>query len=343
MKKLSLGRTGLMVTQLGFGGIPIQRLTEQESVELIAACLDLGINFVDTANGYTTSEERIGRAIRGRRNELIIASKTGARDRAGARAHLELSLRRLGVGHIDLYQLHNVATPAALAQVSGPGGALEALVEAREQGLIGHIGVSSHSLAVAKDLVRCGQFATLQYPFNFVADEAATELLPLCRERGVGFIAMKPLGGGLIPHGRLAIRYLAQFADVVSDPGIERIEEMRELVAAIGESGELDAADAAEIERVRAELGTRFCHRCDYCQPCPEGIAISTVLAIQSFVRRFPPERAFGEGTASAVLKATTCVECGECESRCPYQLPIREMLKTEAAAYLAARAGAGR
>ena len=339
MRKLALGRTGLVVTQLGFGGIPIQRLTEQESVDLISACLDLGINFVDTANGYTTSEERIGKAIRGRRHELVIASKTGARDRAGARAHLELSLKRLGVDHIDVHQLHNVGSPAAWEQVSGPGGALEALVEAREQGLIGHIGVSSHSLPVAKTLVTSGQFATLQYPFNFVADEAAKELLPLCREHGVGFIAMKPLGGGLIPHGRLAIRYLAQFPDAVADPGIERLDEMKELIAAVEESGELSAADAAEIERIREELGTRFCHRCDYCQPCPEGIAISTVLAIRSFVRRFPPARAFGEATVATVEKAAQCAECGECETRCPYQLPIREMLKVEAAGYFAARA----
>jgi predicted aldo/keto reductase-like oxidoreductase len=230
-----------------------------------------------------------------------------------------------------------------MAKVLGPGGALEALVEAREQGLVRHIGVSSHALGTAVDLVKTGQFETLQYPFNFVAHEAQSELLPLCREMGVGFIAMKPLGGGLIPHARLAIKYLGQFADVVADPGIESLAEMRELIAAAEEPSGLTEADLGEIEAIRKELGTRFCHRCDYCQPCDQGIAISMVLAIRSFMRRFPPERAYNDSTVATVARAQTCVECGDCESRCPYQLPIREMLKVESAGYFAAKVAAGR
>ena len=336
MQQVRLGRTGLVVSRIGFGGIPIQRLADGEAVAVVRGCLDLGVTFLDTANGYTTSEERIGRAIAGRRDGLVIATKTGARDRDGARAHLDLSLRRLGVDHIDIYQLHGVSNPEIYRQVTGPGGALEALIEAREQGLIGHIGVSSHSVAMAKQAIASGLFETIQYPFNFIADEAERELLPLIRQHDVGFIAMKPLGGGLIPDARLAIRYLAQFPEVVPDPGIQDVREMAELVAALDGPDGLTDEDRRRIEAIRRELGTRFCHRCDYCQPCPQGIAISTVLSIRSNLRRFPLERVFGEPLAATVRKALDCAECGECETRCPYNLPIREMLAQEAEFYLA-------
>jgi uncharacterized protein len=329
VRKTRLGRTELAVSRIGFGGIPIQRLDDAEAVEVVRGCLDLGVTFIDTANGYTTSEERIGKAIAGRRHELVIATKTHARDRAGARANLELSLRRLATDHVDVYQLHGVSSADALAQVTAPGGAYEALVEAREQGLIGHIGASSHSLETAKAIVTSGLFETIQYPFNFIADEAERELLPLARANDVGFIAMKPMGGGLIPNARLAIRYLAQFEDVVPDPGIQAVSEMVELIAALPEgAGHLDSADRSEMDVIRAELGTRFCHRCDYCQPCSEDIAISTVLSIGSNMRRFPMARVFGEQMAATVRKALDCEDCGLCEQRCPYSLSIRDMLK---------------
>lgn len=340
MRQTKLGKTGLMVSRIGFGGIPIQRLDDDEAVEVVRGCLDLGVRFIDTANGYTTSEERIGRAIAGRRDELVIATKTHARDRAGARENLELSLRRLGTDHVDVYQLHGVSNDDALARITAPGGAYEALVEAKQQGLIGHIGVSSHSIDTAKALVSSGLFETIQYPFNFIADEAERELLPLVRASGMGFIAMKPMGGGLIPNARLAIRYLAQFDDVVPDPGIQAVSEMAELIAALPlGTGHLDRADRQEMEAIRAELGTHFCHRCDYCQPCSEEIAISTVLSIGSNMRRFPMERVFGEQMTATIQKALDCEDCGLCEQRCPYNLSIREMLKERAAFYFREKA----
>jgi predicted aldo/keto reductase-like oxidoreductase len=335
VRQVRLGRTGLNVSRLGFGGIPIQRLGEAEAVDVVRGCLDLGVTFVDTANGYTTSEERIGKAIAGRREGLVIATKTHAQDRAGARANLELSLRRLGVERIDVYQLHGVSSAERLAQVTGPGGAYEELLEARAQGLIGHIGVSSHSLETAKSLVASDLFETIQFPFNFIADEPERDLLPLVREKGMGFIAMKPMGGGLIPNARLAIRYLAQFEGVVADPGIQAVSEMAELIDALPVgAGHLDDADRLEIQAVRAELGTRFCHRCDYCQPCSEEIAISTVLSIGSNMRRFPLDRVFGEQMTATVRKALDCEDCGLCEQRCPYNLSIRDMLAERAEFY---------
>jgi len=338
MQKVRLGKTGLMVSRIGFGGIPIQRLSDEAAVAVVRYCLELGINFIDTANGYTTSEERIGKAIAGRREGLVIATKTGAKDREGAWAHLRLSLQRLGVSYIDLYQLHGVSSQEQYEKVTGPGGALEAVREAQAQGLVRHVGITSHSLAVAKVAVASGLFETIQFPFNFVATEAADELLPLVRANDLGFIAMKPLGGGLLERADLCFRYLLQFPEVVPDPGIERPEEIEEIVRLVEMGGGLTAADRAEIERIRQELGKSFCHRCDYCQPCRAGIAISNVMSMRSFLKRFPPERAFGADFQATMQAAFDCLECGDCETRCPYKLPIREIIRANREAYQQAK-----
>jgi uncharacterized protein len=296
----------------------------------VQGCLDLGVTFIDTANGYTTSEERIGQALAaspGRRKQVVIATKTGARERAGAQAHLELSLQRLQTDYIDLWQFHGVSTPEALEQVLGPGGAMEAAQGAQQAGMVRHIGVSSHSMEVAKKMVPLGCFETIQFPFNFITSEPADELLPLVRKHDLGFIAMKPFGGGLLGNANLCIKYLLQFEGVVPDPGVERIEEMREIVSIVEGDWALTDRERQEMGRIRDELGTRFCRRCEYCQPCPQEIPISTVMNLRSFWRRFPPERFFGGRFPEEVEKAKTCLKCGECEERCPYQLPIREML----------------
>jgi predicted aldo/keto reductase-like oxidoreductase len=334
MQTVRLGKTDLHVSAVGFGGIPIQRLTEAEAVRVVQGCLDLGITFIDTANGYTTSEERIGKALVGCRDRVVIATKTGARDAAGAQAHIELSLKRLQTEYIDLLQFHGVSTPDAFAQVIDPGGAMEAAQAAKRAGKVRHIGVSSHSLEVALAMVPSGHFETIQFPFNFVTREPANELLPLAQAHDVGFIAMKPFAGGLLGDANLSIKYLLQFEGVVPDPGIERIEEMREIVGIVEGDWALTAQEQFEMERIRAELGTRFCRRCEYCQPCPQEIPISTVMNLRSFAKRFPPERFFSGRFPQTVEKAQTCQECGECEERCPYHLPIREMLVENVAYY---------
>jgi predicted aldo/keto reductase-like oxidoreductase len=327
MEQVRLGKTELDVSRVGFGGIPIQRLTEAEAIHVVQACLDLGINFIDTANGYTTSEERIGKALRGQRPQVVIATKTGARDKAGAQAHLELSLQRLQTDYIDLWQFHGVSTPQALEQVLGPDGAMEAALAAKQAGTVRHIGVSSHSMEVALKMAPMGVFESLQFPFNFVTREPADELLPLAQAHDLGFIAMKPFAGGLLGVANLSIKWLLQFEGVVPDPGIETVEEMAEIVGILEGDWALTAQESQEIEGIRAELGTRFCRRCEYCQPCPQEIRISTVMNIRSFYKRFPPERFFSGRFPQTVERAKTCLECGECEERCPYHLPIREML----------------
>ena len=327
MEKTRLGRTNMMVTRLGFGGIPIQRLSEEDAVAVVRKCQDLGVTFMDTANAYTTSEERIGKAIAGSRQGLVLATKSGARDGEGVARHLALSLKNLGVDYIDLYQFHGVSTLDALEKVLDPKGPRAVLEDARKAGKIRHIGITSHSMDVAKEAVKSGQFETVQFPFNFVTSEPAEELLPLAREHDVGFIAMKPMAGGLLDNATIAFKYLRQFPDVVPIPGIEQTWEIEEIVKLYQGPKQMTQNELAEMQRVRDELGTTFCRRCEYCQPCPQEIPISTAMNITSFVKRMPPARVFTGGIAVGMERAATCTECGECEERCPYNLPVREVL----------------
>ena len=327
MKTTRLGKTGLEVSRIGFGGIPIQRPTEAEAIRVVQRCLELGVTFLDTATGYTTSEERIGKAIAGRRTQVILATKTPARDRTTALEHLEQSLKRLRVDVIDLWQFHNVSTLEALDQVLGPEGALEAAHQAVKAGKVRHLGITSHSMDVVLKAVPLGCFETIQFPFNFVSSEPAGDLLPLARRYDLGFIAMKPLGGGLLSDANLCIKYLLQFDGVLPDPGIQRVEEIEEIAGIVARSWDLTSKEWQAIERIRAEVGTRYCRRCGYCEPCPQGVRISTVMVLESFWKRMPAERMTTGLIAEAAASAKACIECSECEDRCPYHLPIRDMI----------------
>jgi len=327
MEKIRLGKTDMMVSKLGFGGIPIQRVTEDEAVAVVRKCMELGITFIDTANAYTTSEGRIGKAIAGRREEVILATKSGARDGGGMKGHLKLSLEQLGVEYIDLYQFHGVSDSRSLEMVLAPGGPMEMAQEAKKAGTIKHIGITSHSMDIAKEAVKTDRFETIMFPFNFITCEAADELIPLCREHNVGFIAMKPMAGGLLENATIAFKYLFQFPDIVPIPGIEKPHEIEEIVQILGGPREMTGAEKQEMQRLIDELGTRFCRRCDYCQPCPEEIPISMVMNSTSFAKRLPPERFFTGRLTENMDRAANCTECGDCEERCPYELPIREII----------------
>lgn len=327
MEKVRLGKTDMMVSKLGFGGIPIQRVSEEEAVAVVRRCLELGITFIDTANAYTTSEERIGRALTGQQERPIIATKSGHREREGVERHLKLSLEHLGVESIDLYQFHGVSDSRSLEMVLAPDGPMAVVKEAQKAGKVKHIGITSHSMDTAKEAVKTDQFESIMFPFNFIACEAADELIPLCREHDVGFIAMKPLAGGLLDNVAIAFKYLFQFPDIVPIPGIEKPHEIEEIVQVLAGSWEMTGAEQREMERLREELGTRFCRRCEYCQPCPEEIRISTVMNIRSFAKRMPPARIFTGMFAEVIENAANCTECGDCEERCPYHLSIREMI----------------
>ncbi len=323
-----------MVTRLGFGSIPIQRLTEDEALVVIKKCLDLGITFIDTANAYSTSEERIGKAIAGRREELILATKSLSRNSKEIAEHLKLSLNHLKVESIDLYQFHSVNDFKTLDTILDPNGPRAVVEEAKKAGQVKHIGITSHQIDVAKKAVVSGCFETIMFPINFVTPEAEDELLPLAREHDLGFIAMKPLAGGMISDAKIAFKYFMQLPDVVLIPGIQRVQEIDEIARILEGPSTITKKERQEMRRLRDKLGTKFCHRCDYCQPCTAEIPISLVLAYPSLKASQPPELVFAGHFSQLLDKSADCTQCGECEERCPFGLPVQEMVVEYSMAY---------
>jgi predicted aldo/keto reductase-like oxidoreductase len=325
MEKIRLGKTNMLVSRIGFGGIPIQRASEEEAVNVVRQSLNMGMNYIDTAYMYTTSEGRIGKAIARRRQKPFIATKTGA-DIKEIKPHLKHSLETLGVDAIDLYQFHNVSDMKTLESILAPKGALSILKEAKKGGQIKHIGVTSHQIDVAKAAVKSGQFETIMYPFNFISCEAETELLPLVRKYDMGFIAMKPFAGGRIRNISLALKYLLQFPDVLPIPGIGKVGEAKQIVEVL-KAPQMTPQDEREIERTRQKMSDRICRHCDYCMPCPQGIAVSYVLDFEPLSMAFSDDFFYTGGMASAMAVAAKCDNCGKCVKRCPYHIPVNEML----------------
>jgi hypothetical protein len=282
---------------------------------------------------YPTSEEKLGIALKPDRNRVVIATKTAQRDAKGAAEHLDLSLRRLQTDWIDVYQLHNVSNADALNQVLAPQGAYEAAAKARDAGKIRVIGISSHSIPTAIAALKTGLFQTLQFPFNFIENDPLQKLFPLATLSQVGIIGMKPLGGGLLERASLCFKFLQQHSYVVPIPGVRSCEEIDEIVELYLHPEPLSEADSEAIEKIRSELGERFCHRCEYCMPCEQGVQISSVLMLKPAARRLSQEGVRG-WLGSAMETVDKCIECGECEQKRPYHLPIPDLLKENLALY---------
>jgi predicted aldo/keto reductase-like oxidoreductase len=335
MKKIRLGKTELMVSRVGMGGIPITRPPLDEAIEIVNHALDLGVNFIDTAIGYSTSEERIGEAIEDRREEVILTTKAWGNTRELAEEQLETSLRRLRTDYLDLWQFHGINSYEKYDEIMAPGGAYEAALEALKDGRVRHIGFSSHNLRVSLDMVKTGHFETVQFPFNFISREPAEELIPLAKQLDVGFIGMKPFAGGMIKDANLAIKYVLQYDNVVPDPGIEKHSDISEIAEIIKGSLELSQSERDEIESIYTRTGNRFCRQCEYCGPCPNGVIIHGLMYLQHLYELWPPERFFTWGyVLNSVKSGHKCTECGLCEPKCPYNLPIREMIKEKLAYY---------
>ncbi|MCK5212839.1 MAG: aldo/keto reductase [Dehalococcoidia bacterium] len=334
MEQLRLGKSELMVSRIGFGAIPIQRLNDADALSVIRRCLELGVTYLDTANAYSTSEGRIGEALKDWKGDAIISTKSQSRTPEGIEAHLAQSLKMLKVDSIDLYQFHNVSSFPDLEKVLDPKGPFPVVERAKREGKVKHIGITSHQIDVAKEAVKTGRFETVMYPFNFIAHELGEELAALAAQHDVGFIAMKPFAGGMIGDATLAIKYLLQFPNVVPIPGVEHLPEIEEIVRIMEGSWTLTDEENAKIARIRAETGNRFCRRCDYCQPCTVGIPISGVMSFPTMVKRMPLKNVVTGWISDLMEKATECTNCGLCEERCPYQLPIREMISENVANY---------
>ena len=331
MEYVTLGKTGLRVSRMGLGGIPIQRVDAEAAKNLLDAVEAAGINYIDSARGYSVSEERIGLAIEGRREKFVLATKTMSRDREGMARDIETSLKNFRTDYIDLYQVHNPSLEQ-LEQVCAPGGALEALLEAREAGKIGHIGLTAHKPEVFRRALELPWVETVMFPYNLVENQG-TELMERARELNVGFINMKSLAGGAIEDARLALRFAAANPNVsVVLPGMYSPEEVAQNAAAVADASPLTAEELAKAEALRRELGASFCRRCGYCAPCTVNIDIPNNFIFHGYLSRYGlADWARGRYDALAA-HASDCVACGACEERCPYQLPIREMLKRVAA-----------
>jgi predicted aldo/keto reductase-like oxidoreductase len=327
MNPVRFGKTGLMVSPLGFGGIPIIPLDIEEAVAVVRHCFESGITFFDTANMYGDSEKKIGQALEGNRDKAVIATKTLERSAEKAAKHIEYSLANLRTDYLDLYQLHSISKNDDLDKILAPEGAMAAVKQAQTEGKIKHIGFSSHDLALAIQVCRSGLFSTLQFPFNFIEKDAADKLFSVAREQDMGIIAMKPLGGGLLERADLCFKFLQQYPFVVPIPGIQAIEETDEIIKLYESPQPLSEQDNKDIQKMRQELGRRFCHRCGYCMPCEQGVKIPEVMGFRTMARRLSPEIAIAF-TKAAVETVDDCTECGECLEKCPYNLEIPELIR---------------
>ena len=335
MQKVILGKTGLEIGRVGFGGIPIQKVNANVVRQLLISLKENGGNYIDTARGYTVSEEFLGKALKGMRDDFVIATKSMARGYEDMKRDIDISLNNLQTDYIDLYQVHNPSLEQ-LNIVISENGALQALKEAKEEGKIGHIGLTVHSIEVFKIALDMDWIETIMFPFNIVENQGV-DCIRQCKEKDIGFIAMKPLAGGAIEDGTLALRYIASYPEVtVIIPGMASLEEVEENTKAINNDGPLSQEENANILKIKEALKENFCRRCNYCAPCSVNIQIPSVFLFAGYLQRYDLGEWANDRYNSLEVKADACIECGACETRCPYHLPIREMLKKASADFKA-------
>ena len=325
MKTMRLGKTGLIVTNPAFGALPIQRRGAEEAAAILRRAYEGGIRYFDTANSYTDSEEKIGRALADVRGELVISTKSQGRDYETVKRHIGLSLERMRTDYIDLFQFHMVSNWEEI-----DSGAYEAAAEAKEKGYIRHIGVTTHKLAFAFELAESGRFETMQYPFSYLSNEEEHRLVDLCRQKDMGYIAMKALAGGLLSNARAVFAYMSRQAGVVPIYGIQTMEELEQwlALALAAEEPALDESLQAVIDADRAALAGQFCRSCGYCMPCPQGIEIRNCARMDMLIRRSPWRPYFTPAWQEKMNRINDCVECGRCRSKCPYGLDTPKVLQ---------------
>jgi uncharacterized protein len=322
-----LGKTGLQISEVGFGCIPIIRLDTDQAVRVLQHAFDKGVNFYDTANAYRDSENKIGRAFHGVRDKVILATKTMRRDAAGVTEHLDNSLAMLQTDYIDLYQLHQVAQEKDWEAITAPGGPLDVVRKAQEQGKVRFIGVTSHNMEMAIKLMKTGIFETIMFPFNFIEDAPKDEMLSIANKQKMGFLAMKPFAGGAIDNAALAFKFLRQYPDAIAIPGFDSVESVDEILSFYERTNTVTKEDVALMDKYRSELGKRFCRRCEYCQPCPQGVMITPAMGYPIVANRMSPTVSV-QFVGKAMETVPQCVGCEICIKRCPYELPIPEILK---------------
>ena len=315
-----LGKTGLKICEIGFGGIPIQNINKEQTKELFCEMERVGINFIDTARGYTISEELIGYALEGKREKFILATKSMSRSYEGMKNDIEISLQNMKTNYIDLYQLHNVSLNEDIT------GAIKALEEAKNNNLIGHIGITTHSAEVLEREVNLNRFETIQFPYNIVESQGE-KFFEKAKDNNIGIIVMKPLAGGAIDKPKVALKYILDNPNIsVAIPGMDTVEKVLENVSVIGKK--LTEEEQKEVINIKESLQGDFCRRCGYCMPCPIGINIPLVFLCEGYYERYGLKEWAKSRYNSMKAKASECIKCGKCESKCPYNLKIREKLE---------------
>lgn len=325
MDLVKLGNTGFTVNKNGFGALPIQRISRDEAARLLRKAYDNGITYFDTARFYTDSEEKIGYAMAGIREKIIIATKTGATTAGEFWKDLDTSLGLLKTDYIDLYQFHN---PSFCPKPGDGSGLYEAMLEARKQGKVRHIGITNHRLNVAKEAIESGLYETLQFPFSYLASDKDLEIVNLCKEAGMGFICMKALSGGLITDSATAYAYLNQFDHVLPIWGVQKEAELDEFISYQKEAPVMTDERREKIRKDKEMLSGDFCRGCGYCLPCPAGIYIPDCARMSLYLRRAPLSVYLGDEYKEKMAKVKDCLHCGQCKKKCPYGLDTPALLE---------------
>lgn len=336
MKTISLGKTGINTPQNAFGALPIQRIDKEKAVYLLRKAYDGGMTFFDTARAYTDSEEKMGAAFEGMRDKIFIASKTHAENAEDFWRHLETTLTNLKTDYLDLYQLHCVPKCYRPGDESG---LYDAMLKAKEQGKVRHIGITAHKIGVAEEIVQSGLYETLQFPFSYLATDRDIALVKACEEAGMGFIAMKGLSGGLLTNSEACMAFMSQYP-ALPIWGIQREEELDEWLSFFEKDVQMPDEIEAVIAKDRKELLGDFCRGCGYCSPCTVDIKINTCARMAQLIRRAPSAVWLSDQWQEEMRKIEDCVECGECKQRCPYELDIPVLLRKNLADYKEILAG---
>ncbi len=325
MHTVTLGSTGIRVNKNGFGALPIQRISMEDAARLVQKAYDAGITYFDTARWYTDSEEKLGAAFEGMREKVIFATKTGAATQDGFWKDLETSLHSLRTDYIDIYQFHN---PPSCPKPGDGSGLYEAMLEAKKQGKIRHIGITNHRLAVAKEAILSGLYETLQFPFSYLSGTQEFELVEECQKAGMGFVAMKALSGGLITNSAAAYAFAAQFEYVLPIWGIQHEWELDEFISYIGHPPVMDETLQEVVARDKEQLSGEFCRGCGYCLPCPAGIEINICARMSLLIRRSPSESHLTAQAQEMMKKIEGCLHCYKCREKCPYGLDAPALME---------------
>lgn len=325
MDYITLGTTGITVNKNGFGALPIQRISESEAGFLLKKAYDSGVTFFDTARSYTDSEKKIGQSLSCVRDKIFIATKTPASDVRGYWEDLSVSLDTLKTDHIDIYQFHN---PPFCPKPGDGSGLYEAMLEAKVQGKIKHIGITNHRLHIAREAMESGLYETIQYPVSYLSSADELEFVRECAERNTGVLAMKSLSGGLITDSAAAYAFLAQFSNVLPIWGIQRECELDEFISYHNAPPALDDRVRGVIARDAAELSGDFCRGCGYCMPCPAKITIPISARMSLFIKRAPASFYLSGDARESMSRIDDCINCGHCTDHCPYGLDAPKLMR---------------